>query len=683
MKKSVLACFFAVLILGSPQPNTADQIKIKDLPERHRRWLSEEVFYIITPVEKDVFLELGNEKERDIFIKAFWQHRDPTPGTEQNEFRDEHYRRFEFANRRFRGAGKPGWKTDRGKVYILLGEPRTQREFQSSDAYYPVVKWDYQGIQSYGLPQAFHLLFYRKGRIGDYILYNPGMDFPSSLLSNYQGDPSDFMQAFHQLDEIEPMLASASLSLIPGESVVQFPSLASAALVQNIDVYAIKKVEDRYARKFIDYKDSVELEYTANYIDSSAVVHILQDYSGISYVHLCIEPQSLSMGEHENTIYSNLEFNGILTDEQDRTVFQFEKSVPLSFTRDQYQTMRTRPFDFYEVFPVIPGNYRLSVLFKNTVSKEFSSFETSLAIPDTIQPNQLSSLLLGFNSQKTSAAVTQPGPFKIEGAQFYIQPGNTFLRQDNLHVLFQIMSPENSLRESGSLKYTFIKDGQEPVSKIHPVSKYPESINFTEVFPLQEFSPGYYRLKVSLLDGNSTEVISSEEEFVITPVASIPRPWVYSRSLLDAGEPEVHYLLGRQLLNLQDFEKARIWLEKAYRRNPEQADYAIYLARTDFHLTEYQSTLDILGPILEREPDSFEAYYLAGRAHQELGQYDSAIDFLNRAIDKFGIQTGLLNTIGECYISAGNIPAALVALERSLEIDPDQPSIKQRVESIK
>lgn len=89
----------------------------KDLPQRHKKWLDVEVSYIITPKEKEVFLKLESDKERDLFIEAFWKQRDHTPSTPENEFKEDHYQRIKYANKMFsRGTTKPGWKTDRGKI---------------------------------------------------------------------------------------------------------------------------------------------------------------------------------------------------------------------------------------------------------------------------------------------------------------------------------------------------------------------------------------------------------------------------------------------------------------------------------------------------------------------------------------------------------------------------------------
>ena len=97
----------------------AKALKI-ELSKTYRKWLDEDVRWIITDEERSAFMQLSNDEERDQFIEAFWQRRDPTPDTEENEFKEEHYRRIAYANEHF-AAGIPGWKTDRGHMYIVFG----------------------------------------------------------------------------------------------------------------------------------------------------------------------------------------------------------------------------------------------------------------------------------------------------------------------------------------------------------------------------------------------------------------------------------------------------------------------------------------------------------------------------------------------------------------------------------
>jgi len=423
-------------------------------------------------MEKEVFLQLINDKERDLFIAAFWKHRDPTEGNEKNEFKEEHYRRFNYVNRRYRYAGKPGWNTDRGKVFILLGDPNDIRIFHSTDAYYPSELWAYQGIKLKGLPMAFNLLFFQKDRIGEYILYIPGMMGPQSLLANFFGDPTNHMSAYYELREMDPTLAHASMSLIPGERVGSQPSMASSALVQNLNGAVIESIEDRYAQKFIAYKDIVEVDYSTNYMDSDAELQIIKAPTGIPVVHFSIEPKSLSVASYQDSIYTTIELNGILKDLNGQPVYQFERTVPLNFTNDQYGKMRQRPFNFTDKFPITPGEYRFSYILKNQVSKEFGSFEANIEIPTDPNTFTMTSLLLGFNATQETTSSPLHKPFGVGNIQLYSQAKKSFILKDTMYVFFQLWSMPEEILQNGSIQYSIFEEDVEKHTVSFPVSKY-------------------------------------------------------------------------------------------------------------------------------------------------------------------------------------------------------------------
>ena len=122
----------------------------------------------------------------------------------------------------------PGWRTDRGRVWILLGQPKEVQAYENLYDLRPVITWFYDGMAEYGLPGSFYLVFWKKDIVDDYRLYSPINDGPQQLMQHYMGDMTDATSAYMSLMKIEPAVASVSLSLIPGES--QFsaaPSLAS------------------------------------------------------------------------------------------------------------------------------------------------------------------------------------------------------------------------------------------------------------------------------------------------------------------------------------------------------------------------------------------------------------------------------------------------------------------------
>ena len=134
----------------------------KELDPADRKWLDEDVKYIITDEEREAFLKLSNAEERDAFIEQFWLRRDPTPDTPENEFKEEHYRRIAYANEHF-ASGIPGWRTDRGRIYIVFGPAdevdshpsggtydRPMEEGGGTTSTYPFEDWRYRYIEGIG-----------------------------------------------------------------------------------------------------------------------------------------------------------------------------------------------------------------------------------------------------------------------------------------------------------------------------------------------------------------------------------------------------------------------------------------------------------------------------------------------------------------------------------------------------
>ena len=134
----------------------------KELETPYKKWMSEDVAYIITDEERKAFKRLNTDDERQQFIEQFWLRRDPTPDTEENEYKEEHYRRIAYANDHY-ASGIPGWKTDRGRIYIVYGPPDEIESHPSGGTYerpfeegggttstYPFEKWRYRYIEGIG-----------------------------------------------------------------------------------------------------------------------------------------------------------------------------------------------------------------------------------------------------------------------------------------------------------------------------------------------------------------------------------------------------------------------------------------------------------------------------------------------------------------------------------------------------
>ncbi len=656
------------------------------LPERFTDWLEEEVVYIIAPLEEKVFLQLQSDRERDLFIQAFWAQRDPSKGDNENEFRKEHNRRINYANQYFgRATPKAGWKTARGRMYIILGEPNDRVRFEGKNQVYNTEVWFYQGLSNVGLPPGFNLVFFQQGGVGEYILYSPLKDGPMALLMSDFGDQTDHLSAYRRLRDREPELANFSLSLIPGEGpdISGRPSMTSDILLQRIETTPMRTVKDKYARKFLDYKDIVEVEYTANYIDSDSLVKVIKDPSGIYFVHYAIEPERLSVNQINEKYYTMLKLNGSVSDLDGETIHQFEKEIKLEFDKEQIQQISQRPLGIRDMFPLIPGKYKMSILVKNEISKEFTSLERNLLIPSEKDSFQMTSILMGYKKRDNPPPENRLRPFQMGKYQIYFHAKRVFLTQDELVLTFQIHGMSQELKDRGELKYTFLKNDKEFKSFTKRITEYDEVPDFVEQVSLQEFFPAHYRVRVTL-QIEKQEVLFETEEFDVTHVESIARPWIYSQLLAATNDPVYAYITGQQFFNSGKLQDALEYLENAYSKKPDNEVFALGLSRIYAELKEYTKIVPILEPLMNLpESPSYDVHFLMGASYRELGEFGKAIEMFDKAIQQFGVNSLVLNALGGCYYRWGQLSNALTAWEKSLEINPEQPEIRKNVKAIK
>lgn len=672
---AALGLFVAVLTAQKPAS-----------PAFYQKWLNEEVVYIITPLERDVFLKLQTDRQRDLFIEAFWRHRDPAPAGRENKFKTEHYRRINYANRYYgRSAPMPGWQTDRGRIYIILGEPNDVQKMDNKVGLYPIEIWFYQNKENFGLPSGFYMVFYQRGGSGDFRLYSPAKDGPQALQTNYRGDPTDFQAAYEALSELEPLVADVSLSLIPTESASTLgrPSLVSDMLIQKVENAARVQVEETYAKKFLEYKDVIEVEYSANYLDCDYLIKVSREPSGMYFVHYAVEPKRLSVEPSANSYAMVLRINGTVTTLDGRTVYQFEKPITMILDENRMKTANVQPLDIHDMFPLVPGTYKLSVLVKNEVSKEFMSFEQTLLIPGDTPVLQMTSPVLGFQATRADASRKTLRPFQIGPFEISTQPMRVFTRKDTLAVAFQVFGLSEAQKRSGQLKFVFTRNGQTALDRSRALAECPDLPDILTEFSLADFAAAHYSLRISLV-ADGREQVAGTEEFDVSFREALPRPWYSTKRLAGASDSIYAVIIGSQLFNLGRLPEARGYLERAYQQMPGSEAAALWLARIDIALGYPERVLAVLSPFLDvSKTPKYEVYLLAGQALLKTGNFAGALDILDRTASRFGINASLLNAMGDCYARLERPKEALAAWDKSLEINRNQPEIVKKRDALR
>ena len=268
-------------------------------------WLEEEVVYIITEVEREVFLGVEGFDEREHFIEAFWQRRDPAPATKENEFKVEHYQRLDYANRFLgRDAPRPGWRTDRGRHWIILGEPRQREQFDGRNEVVSTDLWIYQGDTRLGLPPRFNLLVFKEQDVGEYELYHPWADGPDALLRRGELLRNRQHQAVDLLEMVSMDLARASLVVDMTDPHADFLSATNTIAPRLDTVRPSMSVDKNFADilespyKIVDleeiegylrYGDRVTSEYSFRFVKSEADFRVLVGPRNTPFIHYTVK----------------------------------------------------------------------------------------------------------------------------------------------------------------------------------------------------------------------------------------------------------------------------------------------------------------------------------------------------------------------------------------------------------
>jgi tetratricopeptide (TPR) repeat protein len=305
----------------------------------------------------------------------------------------------------------------------------------------------------------------------------------------------------------------------------------------------------------------------------------------------------------------------------------------------------------------------------------------NLIIPDS-EAFIMSDLTLANKIVEDSKYKGKNKPLLIGGTQLVPSPRNDFSKNENLYLFFQIFGLTGELAEKGTLEFSLFKEEEKIHSFSKRVSDYPDRTYFLEEFPLSDYPPAHYKIRVALLDHTNKELLYSQDHFFISPVISIPRPWVLSFSLPSSDDAMYANIIGLQYQHKGNQKKARQLLEEAYRKQPLSAKYGIDLAWLLLAEKEYQKAKEISLPFL-KEKERHEFLLLLGQSCQALGEYGEAIVYFKDYLSRFGTNLQVLNSVGECYYRLGNMEEALIAWEKSLEINPTQEELKKRVESIK
>jgi GWxTD domain-containing protein len=689
-KAIALAVLAALLWQGTLLLGAQDKVRVKDLAPQYQDWLKL-VTYIIKDKERDVFLSLTSDRDRDLFIQAFWRLRDPTPGTPENEFQVEHTKRFQEANRKFRfGSAREGWMTDRGRIYIILGEPVIKTQIAGDNEVFPAEIWSYYGDTSKGLPVHFELVFCQYKNAGEYKLYDPVSDGPARLLVNGLTDflPSDYQSMYEKLYDRQPDLAAVAFSIVPGEMGVGFqPTLESTIYLAAILDSPKKGLDESYATHFLNFKGVVSTEYLTNFMKSDGQAAVIYDpLTGLAFCDFAVVPERLSLDYYapKSEYFCAFQIDVSLRS-GDKTILQYDKQYPLTIPEAQLGEAEGMGLAIADSFPIIEGTHKLTVLLRNTAGKEFTVFEHDVVVPPAGGPARIVGPY--FGTKMAEAPANARLPFQAGTRKLNPDPRGLFAASDQVIYQFSVIGlagrDRAGWRVTGSIKGTeasgsFRKSFVFPLAgqDTRPVQDFAGSL------PAAEFPPDYYDLSLVLEDGQGRALDEQTGHFIISPVRSLSHPIVAAKSFPLANGFIYDYMLAHQYEQIGLGAQAGAAYRKAYAANPSYLqkvpDYAAFLLKDG----RPEEALSVVEAIKGDDGLRFQYDSLKGRALLDLKRYEEAVQSLAAANRIYNSDAGLLASLGLGYYRLGQKEEALKALRASLKLIPAQPEVERLIAEI-
>jgi GWxTD domain-containing protein len=389
-------------------------------------WADGPVNIILSDVEKKAFGQLKSEAERQQFIDNFWGSRNANPSSRVNEFKQEFEGRVAKANALFGGdSSREGWQTERGRYYLLLGEPKSRAQFKGYGQLRPIELWFYSGKKEYPqLPAFFYLMFFERDEVGDYRRYSPFIDQPQSLVKATIRGNAD---AYRILNAANSELARASLSLIPGEPVdtTNFaPTMYSDAVLAQINQIPKRAFERAGLLKELV---NVKLKYGGT---TAMTLYPFMLSPDTFAVDLAIDRPD---GLDETTVETVVSRDG---KEEGRTEGRFAKGEPVVGR-----------------LVLKPGDYVIeSKLSSPDGTRNFMARESLHLQP----PARFTLSDVMFFRSATPAPAGVTNPFSHAGYQFEADVRKQFHPADKLQVLFQIAAPDATFdpRKKIAIDYT-------------------------------------------------------------------------------------------------------------------------------------------------------------------------------------------------------------------------------------
>ncbi len=506
-----------------------------EVSQTYKKWLEEDVVYIITPEEVEAFKQLSNDEERDNFIEAFWQRRDPTPDTPENEYKEEHYQRIAYANEHF-ASGMPGWKTDRGRIWIMYGKPDEIDAHPSGGEYerpidegggdtstYPFEDWRYRYLD--GVGQDVNLEFVDPCMCGEYHLTldrgekDALAKIPNAGLTLYeQLGISNKVDRFNQT-------GLETLGIGPGGMQMQgahdFDRLAQYA-----NLYKPPKV------KFTDLEEVVKSRVIVNLMPFDVRVDFVKVTSDTVLVPIAIQIKNrdITFVNKDGVERGTVNIFGRVTTLTGHIAQTFEDTVQADIPEELLPKTAENSQMYPKALPLRPGRYRFDIVVKDVNGDRVGTWSRGIVVPD-FGDERLTNSTLIVADQMEPVAVQNVGTGSFVIGTTKVRPRvapadgkpASFKRNQKVNFWMQVYNlsvDDKTHKASATFEYDVI-DAATNKAVVHSVDSTDKMGNVGDQVTLQKtlsaanLNPGIYRIEIKVNDNISKQTVDPTATFAV------------------------------------------------------------------------------------------------------------------------------------------------------------------------
>jgi len=508
----------------------------QELSKPYKKWLDEDVSYIITDEERAAFRQLSNDEERDNFIEAFWQRRDPTPDTEENEYKEEHYQRIAYANEHF-AAGVPGWKTDRGRIYIVFGKPDEIESHPAGGSYerpmdegggqtstFPFEDWRYRYID--GIGQEVIVEFVDTCMCGEYHMTMDRSEKDALLMT-----PNAGLTMWEQTGMANKSQRFAGggmerLGLGPQSTMQQ------AKQFDRLEQFA--KLQQAPKIKFTDLAEEVNSKVILNPMPFDVRSDFVKVTSDTVLVPVTIQMKNrdITFLNKEGVQRGTVNIYGKLSTLTNKIVQTFEDTVQVDVPAELLPRTAENASVYWKALPLRPGRYKLYVAVKDVNGDRKGIWSRSILVPEYLEDKlATSSLIVADQMEPVPTKAIGSGSFVIGTTKVRPRVGPAdgkpavFKRDkdQSLNFWMQVYNlgvDEKTHKPSATFEYdiTNIATNKAIVQKLEStdtMGNIGDQVTLQKSIKAANLQPGIYKIQIKVSDNISKQTVDPSAVFVV------------------------------------------------------------------------------------------------------------------------------------------------------------------------